>query len=76
MKVHFIYPFPPAETVEYYRTYYGPIKRAFEALPEEKQQALHAELEALWAQNNQASDGTTFVESEYLEVVATRASPD
>jgi hypothetical protein len=29
-------------------------------------------LTALWARNNLATDGTTHVESEYIEVVATR----
>ena len=33
---------------------------------------LRSELENLWAQNNQATDGTTAVDAEYLEVIATR----
>lgn len=69
----FRYPFSPAETVEFYRLYYGPTQRAFVALPEEKQQLLRQDLETLWAQHNQVADGTTHVEAEFLEVVATRA---
>ena len=29
---HFNYPFPPAEVVEFFRTYFGPTQRAFAAL--------------------------------------------
>lgn len=66
-------PFSVPETVEFYRLYYGPTQRAFAALPEDKQPALRHDLENLWAQHNKATDGTTHFESEYLEVIATRA---
>jgi len=69
----FDYPFPPAEVVEFFRVYYGPTNHAFAALPEDGQVALRRDLENLWTQHNLAIDGTTRVESEYLEVVATRA---
>ena len=68
----FEYPFPPAEVVESFRTYYGPTRRAFEALDSEGQAALRNDLERLWAEHNQATDGTTYAEGEYLEVIATR----
>jgi SAM-dependent methyltransferase len=68
----FIYPFPPAEVVEFFRTHYGPTQRAFDALDDDRQAALRSDLEQLWAEHNQATDGTTHVEAEYLEVVATR----
>lgn len=71
--VVFRHSYPPSETVEFYRACFGPLQRAFEALPEEGQSALRQELERVWEENNQASDGTTHVEAEYLEVVATRA---
>jgi hypothetical protein len=35
-------------------------------------QALHDELTALWTRNNIATDGTTHVRSEYIEVIGTR----
>ena len=38
-----------------------------------KQTALRADLERLWTSQNRAANGSTRVESEYLEVVATRA---
>lgn len=69
----FKYPFPPAEAVEFFRTYYGPTNRAFAALDPVKQAALRDDLEQLWSENNQASDGGTEVDAEYLEVLATRA---
>jgi len=69
----FDYPFSPAAVVEFFREYYGPTNRAFAALPEDGQTALRRDLENLWTQHNLAADGTTRVESEYLEVAAVRA---
>jgi len=73
--IAFEFPFGPAEVVEFWRAYYGPTNRAFEALATEsaKQSALRADLERLWGSQNQATGGSTRVESEYLEVVAVRA---
>lgn len=68
----FRYPFPPAQVVEFFRTYYGPSYKAFGALDAEKQSALRGELEQLWTEHNTATDGTTSIEAEYLEVVAIR----
>ena len=68
----FRYPFPPAEVVEFFRRYYGPTHKAFAALDAEKQAALRGDLEQLWIEHNTATDGTTLVEAEYLEVVAIR----
>jgi ubiquinone/menaquinone biosynthesis C-methylase UbiE len=69
----FTFPFSPAEVVEQFRIYYGPTQKAFGTLDESKQAALRKELEQLWTANNQATDGTTEVEAQYLEVIATRA---
>ena len=68
----FRYPFPPSEVVEFFRTYYGPSHKAFAALDVEKQSALRRELEQLWTEHNTTTDGTTSIESEYLEIVAIR----
>lgn len=70
--VAFKYPFSVPETIAFYRTYFGPVRQAFGALTEDKQAALRRDLEDLWAQHNRATDGTTYVEIEYLEVLATR----
>jgi SAM-dependent methyltransferase len=70
----FRYPFAPTEVVEFFRTYYGPSFKAFAALEalSEKQSALREDLEQLWKEHNTAADGTTAIDSEYLEVVAIR----
>ena len=68
----FHYPFPPAEVVEHFRTYYGPMNRAFNALDDAGQDALRRDLEQLWTEHNSATDGTTRYDAEYLEVVALR----
>lgn len=64
------FPFPPQEVVEFWRVYYGPTHKAFAALETDadKHAALRRDLVDLWADNNQRSDDTTFIESEYLEV--------
>jgi hypothetical protein len=69
----FRYPFPPVDVVEHFRNYYGPTQKAFGSLDETGQAALRRDLEALWTQHNRATDGSTEVASEYLEVVATKA---
>jgi ubiquinone/menaquinone biosynthesis C-methylase UbiE len=69
----FAFPFSPAEVVEHFRLYYGPTQKAFDTLDESKQAALRKDLEQLWSSHNNATDGTTSVDSEYLEVIATRA---
>lgn len=68
----FRYPFSPAEAVEFFRLYYGPTNKAFAALDDEKQSALRRDLEGLWTEHNLATDGTTLVLSEYIEVIAIR----
>ena len=68
----FNYPFPPSEVVEFFRAYYGPVHKAFSTLDAEKQSALRRDLEQLWTEHNTATDGTTSLEAEYLEVVAIR----
>jgi SAM-dependent methyltransferase len=68
----FQFPFPPAELVEFWRTHYGPTLKAFAALDDGKQSALRQDLEALWAEHNSSNNGTTFVQAEYLEVIAIR----
>ena len=70
--ISFEFPFGVAETIEFWREFYGPTHKAFAALDENGQAALRRDLEKLWAENNLAPDGTTRVESEYLEVVAVR----
>ena len=71
--VKFAFPFSPAEVVEHFRSYYGPTQKAFGTLDESKQAALRQDLEQLWSKHNRATDGTTDVDSEYLQVIATRA---
>ncbi|HUS12269.1 MAG TPA: class I SAM-dependent methyltransferase [Pyrinomonadaceae bacterium] len=69
----FEFPFGPSEVVETFRMYYGPTQRAFESLDTDGQAALRTDLERLWAEHNRATDGTTQVDGEYLEVLATRS---
>lgn len=68
------YPFPPAETVGFFRQYYGPTHRAFAALDASAQAALWRDLVELQTINNIAgTPGDTEVAAEYLEVTAIRS---
>lgn len=69
----FEYPFSPKEVVAWFRRYFGPTQAAFARLEKAGQDSLASQLEELWVENNQATDGTTKVEAEYLDVRAIRA---
>ena len=62
-----------AHFVEVFRTWYGPVNKAFAAQTPEKADALAAELADLLNGLNRAGPGSLVVPSEYLEVVVTRA---
>jgi hypothetical protein len=68
--ITFEYPFAPEQVVSEFRLWYGPTLRAFAALAEDARDNLRLDLETLWTEHNRASDGTTRVQSEYLEVMA------
>jgi ubiquinone/menaquinone biosynthesis C-methylase UbiE len=59
----------PAHWLEIFRTYYGPVLKAFAAIDPKAQKSLEADLFALMAEFNIAKDGTLVVPSEYLEAV-------
>ena len=55
-----------------FKTYYGPVLKAFAALEPVKQEELHNDLNALIVRMNKSGDSTMVVPSEYLEVVITK----
>jgi SAM-dependent methyltransferase len=63
----------PAHWLEVFRTYYGPTKRAFEALDAQGGKELEKEILALLNKGNRSGDGTLVLPSEYAEVVIARA---
>ena len=69
----FSYPFPPKDTVGFFREHFGPTRVAFSRLDPAGQAAFAEQLEALWAEHNLSRDGHTVVDGEYLHVSATRA---
>ena len=60
----------PKHWLDTFRTYYGPMNKAFGALDSGKQASLAEDLVGLAQRFNTASDGTMTVPGEYLEVVA------
>ena len=70
--ITFEFPLDPAGVVNEFIQWYGPTLRAFASLDESNKAALRHDLETLWSEHNRADDGTTRVQSEYLEVVAVK----
>jgi SAM-dependent methyltransferase len=62
----------PAHFIEVFRTYYGPMNKAFGALEGERQTAFLGDLMALMESRNRSGDATLVLPSEYLEVVVER----
>jgi ubiquinone/menaquinone biosynthesis C-methylase UbiE len=58
--------------LQVFRTYYGPVNRAFAALDVEKQAALEADITALLHRFNRAGAASLVLPAEYLEVVIRR----
>jgi ubiquinone/menaquinone biosynthesis C-methylase UbiE len=59
--------------LDFFRTYFGPVKVAFERVGSEGQEALESDLRAYLEQANTAGDRALVLEAEYLEIIATRA---
>ena len=59
----------PQHWLDTFRTYYGPVQKAFNAVGAAREEALAADLIRLVQQFNRAGDGAMVLPSEYLEVV-------
>lgn len=62
----------PAHFLDVFKTFYGPVLKAFAALEPAKQEELHNDLHALIVRMNRSGDATMVVPSEYLEVIITK----
>jgi ubiquinone/menaquinone biosynthesis C-methylase UbiE len=62
----------PAHWLEVFRTYYGPVHKAFAALKPEQQVLLERDIMELMQRHNRSGDATLVLPSDYLEVVITR----
>ncbi len=72
-KRHYVFRYrSPEAWLEYWRRYYGPTMKSFEAVGETGRTTLEADLLDLTARFNRADDGTMVVPSEYLEAVIVR----
>jgi ubiquinone/menaquinone biosynthesis C-methylase UbiE len=74
---HFVFRYrSPEHWLDVFRTYYGPVVKAFAAIDDAKRDALARDLLALIERFNRARDGSMVVPSEYLEVVIVRGAAD
>ncbi len=62
----------PSHWLDTFRTYYGPVLKAFATLGPADQEALQADLLMLVDRFNRSGDRTMIVPAEYLEIVITR----
>jgi SAM-dependent methyltransferase len=62
----------PAHFIQVFRTWYGPVHKAFAALPADGAVALERDLTELLERHNRAGTASFVAPSEYLEVVITR----
>ena len=62
----------PEHFLDVFKTFYGPMLKAFAALDASGQAALRRDLMALIGEFNRAKDGSCIIHSEYLEAVITR----
>lgn len=70
---HFVFRYKsPSHMLEIFRSYYGPVLKAFAAIDPPARESLEKDIRALMDKFNTAKDGTLVVRSEYLEVIATR----
>ncbi len=72
--IDFDMPMSPAETVGFFRRYFGPTQMAYQQVGASGEAALTNDLVALWSSANTAGDPDrhTLVPNEYLQVIATR----
>ena len=63
----------PEHWLEVFRTWYGPLLKAFAALDASGQAALSEDILEVARSFNRALDGTAVIEAEYLEIVVKRA---
>lgn len=67
------FPFDAAELVNFFRAKFGPVKKAFDMIDQQKQKELRASLEQIYFDASETRNGVlTITQGEYLEVVATR----
>lgn len=59
--------------MDFFRTYFGPIKSAFDRVGPDGEAALEADLRSQLERANTAGNGALVLEPEYLQVIATRA---
>ncbi len=62
----------PAHWLDIFRTWYGPVHKAFASLPDDAARAaLERDILAIINRSNRAEDGTLVMPSDYLEVIVT-----
>ena len=61
-----------AHMIDVFRTWYGPVQKAFQALPDDKAAELEQDLHALMERMDRGNGNGLVIPSEYLEIVVVR----
>ncbi|MEO8622121.1 MAG: hypothetical protein ABI625_13710 [bacterium] len=70
LSIELSFPFPPAAAVELFSKNYGPTVATLKVLDPSRASQLRVALVQLFQQHNVATDGTTTIVGEYLDVQA------
>ena len=74
IKKNFNFRYPsPEHFVDFFRTFYGPVHKAFAALDEMQRPRLEQDILDTVVRYNVATDGTMIVPSEYAEIIITKS---
>jgi ubiquinone/menaquinone biosynthesis C-methylase UbiE len=72
-RTNFVFRYRSAQHwVEFFRTYYGPVLKAFAAIEPEARVKLEADIHQLLRELNVAEDGTLVIPGEYLQAIITK----
>jgi hypothetical protein len=63
----------PEHALEVFKTYFGPVNRAYALVPAERHDEMTRDFLAVWRRYNRAEDGTAAIESAYAQILAVRA---
>ena len=60
--------------IDFFRTFYGPVHKAFAALDDEGQEILYNDILETIAKFNEATDGSMIVPSQYAQIIITKTT--
>ncbi|GLX79931.1 hypothetical protein tinsulaeT_32710 [Thalassotalea insulae] len=67
------FPGSPSDVVSIFKEFFGPVRKAFSQIEDDKAQQLQADIETMFIENcQQQNDVTTIIGGHYLQIIATK----